>query len=103
MWWLRHRRPAGQVLAHLPTPWPDDVATAALNIALRESISSSGTPIWHRRGLVDHLATGLPVGPGYRWIEQIDAVADRMNNGWPQMLAPLKWTLTLRTAITEEM
>lgn len=103
VWWLRHRRPPGHVLPHLPTPWPDEVASAALNIALRESISSSGSPLWHWRGLVDHLRIGLPVGPGYRWIEQIDAVSDRMNNGWPQMLAPLKWALTVRTAITEEM
>lgn len=103
VWWLRHRRPPGHVLPHLPTPWPDDVAAAALNIALRESISSSGTPLWHWRGLVDHLRIGLPVGPGYRWIEQIDAVSERMNNGWPQLLTPLKWALTVRTAITEEM
>jgi hypothetical protein len=103
VWWLRNRRPPGHVLPYVPTPWPDEVAAAALNIALRESISSSGTPLWHWRGLVDQLRIGLPVGPGYRWIEQIDAVADRMNNGWPQMLAPLKWALTLRTAMTEEM
>lgn len=103
LWWLRNRRPPGNVLAHVPAPWTDDVAATALNAALRESISPSATPLWHWRGLVDQLRLGLPVGPGYRWIEQIDAVRDRMKGGWPQLLEPLKWALILRTAITEEM
>ncbi|WP_207837342.1 DUF5691 domain-containing protein [Williamsia soli] len=103
VWWLRNRRPPGNVLAHVPAPWTDEVAATALNSALRESISPSSTPLWHWRGLVDQLRLGLPVGPAYRWIEQIDAVRDRMKGGWPQLLEPLKWALILRTAITEEM
>jgi hypothetical protein len=73
----------------------------ALNSALRESISSSGAPPWHARSLVDQLRLGLPVGPDYRWIEQIDAVADRLTSGWSQVLQPLKWALTLRAAIMQ--
>lgn len=103
VWWLRNRRPPGAVLPHLPVPWPDEVAATALNLVLREAITGSGTQLWHWRGLVDHLRTGLPVGPGHRWIEQIDAVTDRMKGGWPQLLEPLKWALILRAAITEEM
>ena len=103
VWWLRNRRPPGAVLTHLPAPWPDEVAKTALNLILREAIAGSGTQLWHWRGLVDHLRTGLPVEPGHRWIEQIDAVRDRMKGGWPQLLEPLKWALILRTAITEEM
>ncbi|PYE19878.1 hypothetical protein DFR67_10216 [Williamsia limnetica] len=103
VWWLRNRRPPGNVLAHVPAPWTDEVAATALNAALRESISPSASPLWHWRGLVDLLRLGLPVGPAYRWIEQIDAARDRMKGGWPQLLEPLKWALILRTAITEEM
>jgi hypothetical protein len=101
IWWLRNRRPPGSVLPHLPAPWPDEVAAVALNSALRESISSSGAPPWHARSLVDQLRLGLPVGPEYRWIEQIDAVADRLTSGWSQVLQPLKWALTLRAAIMQ--